>query len=66
MCICQSPATDQGNEVQDGGTDKTLMSNEEILTPAITEDHICLQYPNSDQSKFEYVASCSIAVYYCT
>ena len=58
MHICQSPAIDQGKEVQDGGIDKPGTENkEEILTPTITEDHICLQYPNSDQSKLIYVAS---------
>ncbi|KAL8095907.1 uncharacterized protein LOC141692279 isoform X2 [Apium graveolens] len=50
----ESPATYQGNEVQDGRTAKVLMSNEEILTPAITEDHICLRYPNSDQMVEDY------------
>ncbi|WOH00673.1 hypothetical protein DCAR_0520046 [Daucus carota subsp. sativus] len=53
-----SLAIDQGKEVQDGGNDKLGTENkEEILTPTITEDHICLQYPNSDQSKLIYVVS---------
>ncbi|XP_017259031.1 methyl-CpG-binding domain-containing protein 13 isoform X2 [Daucus carota subsp. sativus] len=53
-----SPAIDQGKEVQDGGIDKPGTENkEEILTPTITEDHICLQYPNSDQSRSDVTES---------
>ncbi|KAK1366608.1 MBD domain-containing protein [Heracleum sosnowskyi] len=43
-----SPAMDQGNEVQDGGTDKPLMSNEDL---------ICSQYPNSDHGRSDVTGS---------